>query len=150
MKVCVECNPDEVLIDVLGYKDIIHEGPKPEVTRRVVNNDDVLGIEDEDPSSEPSELLGNFTEVRREMDLALLEWKGRRIILICPKLEDWILSAARESHIDVRDARYHLPDQPYKLKKVINKRLDSYRLLVEDLKDNPRLVLLRRWIEESF
>jgi hypothetical protein len=108
--------------------------------------ENVVGLEDEDPNTIPSANLRKFEETKREHDVALLQWKGRRIILISPRLEEWVLTAARWSGIDVRDRRYGLPDEADRLKKVINKRLPGFRNLVEDLTNHPGVKVLRNWL----
>jgi hypothetical protein len=149
LDICVECYPDEVLVRALGFEDVIHEGPKSEVTLLTCKRDGVVGLEDEDPTSTHSRMLQRFQETRRERNIACLGWGDKVIVLICPRLEEWILAAARESGIDVRDKRYGLPDDPHRLHKVINKRLTKFRTLVEDLMENPRLVLLGQWLREA-
>lgn len=63
--------------------------------------------------------------------------RGNHIVVLCPKLEDWIVRAAREADTDL--ANYNLPTDPKVLHGVINQRLSNFQRLVEDLASTPRL-----------
>jgi len=68
--------------------------------------------------------------------------------LISPRLEEWILKAARETGKDIR--KYDLPDNAARLHTEINIALDKFENLLEDLKDSSnRLRTLKRLLEKK-
>jgi hypothetical protein len=150
LKVCVECNPDAVLAETLGFKEPIHAKGNAKVTRYVCENEGVVGLQDEEPNSIPPRMLARFTEVRREHDMRLMEWEGHRIVVLYPRLEEWILKTAERAQIDPEEMRFNLPRDPGRLKNVINKRLDNLRRLTEALADTERMRALREWLESAW
>lgn len=139
MRICVECNADTVLMRTLGFSEIVHQRGKSKVTLYVRKYEGVVGLEDEDPHTIRSRGIQDFTEISREHEVATLKWGERKIILLSPRLEDWILRTAREEKIDVRKDRYRLPDDGNHLHKVINSNLDGFEQLVKDLRKSKRM-----------
>jgi hypothetical protein len=149
LRVCVECNPDAVLVEALGFTRPVHARGNAKVTKYVCEHDDVIGLQDEEPTSIPPRMLGRFTEVRREHDMRLMEWQGRRIVVLCPRLEEWLLRTAERARVDPEAMRFNLPRDPERLKDVINKRLPNLRRLTEELADTERMRTLREWLRSA-
>ncbi len=66
--------------------------------------------------------------------------KDNYLIVLCPRLEDWVLKTAQEANIDVEI--YGLPHDAEKLRRVINSNLDKFERLVRDLKDCSKMKTL--------
>ena len=69
--------------------------------------------------------------------------RGNRLVVLCPKLEDWILRAASDS--DLSMDTYGLPARASTLHREINGKLDNLSRLLSDLNDagNARLFKLK-------
>lgn len=145
----VECDPDFALLEELMLSGIEHAGGKGRVCsilrRRAKNS---IGVVDEDPGRTQPSYLKNLP-ITQNLDQHGLELRydnarNNCIVLICPKLEDWILSAARIAKVDVKE--YNLPDDPDELHEVVNFNLEKFRKLVRDLANTARLQALKSLI----
>ncbi len=58
--------------------------------------------------------------------------------MLCPKLEDWILEAAREAGVNVNV--YDLPDEAKRLHSMINTNLKKLESLLDTLKDKSKML----------
>ena len=146
----VECYPDTILVRTLTglpQREVIHElKGKSGVVGQVSKRRDSRGLVDEDPMATPPPYLVRM-EILQDVPargLRLLQdtARGNHIVVLRPRLEDWIARAARDAGIDLLD--YNLPTDPRKLHQVINDYLPSYQRLVEDLKNSNRLEALHR------
>ena len=146
MRVCVECFADEAFVKALGSERPAHPRSKTRVVRYVRSHKNVVGLVDEDPGATSPAGLRKYKTIQEENDLRLMEWRDKRVIVIRPRLEDWILATAWVQEIDVKDPKYGLPDDPNDLKKVINGRLDILGVLIDDLKTSPRIATLKRFL----
>jgi hypothetical protein len=141
----VECKADEFLVRTLTglpRREVIHElKGKPEVVNQVRSHSNTRGLVDEDPLQVQPPYLLRMEILREEAGrgLRLLRdsARGNHIVVLCPKLEDWVVRAAREEGVNLDD--YNLPGDGGRLHRVINDRLSSFRRLVEDLRDSDRL-----------
>ena len=139
----VECNPDEVLVKALGIprREIHHSGNKPEVCKRLKKSENCTGLVDEDPSSEKLTYIDKLKLHSNDYNIKLLiDEKGKNyLIVLCPKLEEWILKAAEEAKIYTPS--YGLPDDPDELHKFINTRLKNFENLIKDIiKQKSRMI----------
>ena len=152
----IECKPDFTLVKSLTSitrRGITHEFKgKGEICNRLRRQTNCKGLIDEDPSSgQPSyvkeaELENEFSE--HGIKVLLHRQTGNRLILLCPRLEEWILGAAREAGKDVTD--YSLPNNGHRLHREINIGLDKFEKLLEALKDSSdRLKTLKRLLESG-
>lgn len=150
----VECKPDLTLVKSLTNitrRGITHEFKgRGEICNRLRKQSGCKGLLDEDP---PSAQPRYIKEARLENDLSEHEIKVLRddnnnyLIILCPRLEEWILGAAREAGKDVR--KYNLPNNAAKLHREINITLDKFVKLLEDLKDSSRrLKILKSLLEK--
>lgn len=146
----VECKPDETLVlAVTGVlpRQVIHElKGKGEVARRLSVGANLFGMVDEDPwASQPPYLSRmHMADDLPEVALAVRRDPNRnnRIAVLRPRLEEWILRAARMSGVNVGD--YNLPADPSGLHEVINYRLDNLKRLVKDLQQSAPMSALRK------
>ena len=139
MPFLVECTPDYTLVEVLTYaskSDIVHAGNKSEVIKALVRHyENSKGIVDEDPGSAQPRYLHEFTgeKVFENYSIKVLQYPSRNnyLIILCPRLEDWVLQAARRSNVDVRS--YGLPNDSSRLHKRINIQVNRFERLLRDL-----------------
>ena len=149
----VECNPDRVLLQKIGVtkRNIIHAGPKSGVCKRLSKTTHSIGVVDEDPYSvQPSYLKGlRVIENSQKHDVKVLfdEKRNNRVIVISPRLEEWIIEAAKEAKVNMH--KYGLPEDGNKLHKLINSELSRFeRLLGELINKTGRISFLRRSLLE--
>lgn len=155
----VECDPDKALVRIVGglrARDIRHEFQgKGAVVYRVATNDGARGLVDQDPGSVQPKRLAELPVKENRQDLGLqLRTKlgsGARLVVICPRLEEWLYDAASESDVDPRSFR--LPTSPRDLKKEVNHDLrrgssSRYERFLRELMrlQNRRLTVLRQMI----
>lgn len=136
----VECDADVAFVSELASiseRRIMHTNGKHSVLRRLIFKDtNSIGMVDQDPlRTQPKKFLQRFTEVSYSADDKLkirsLPRRHNHLIILCPRLEEWILEASRRAGIDVQ--RYNLPRHPNNLHAVINFRLNRLRQLTHDL-----------------
>ncbi len=156
MKYIIECKPDKLLIKIITNtpkKSIIHAANKTEVIKTLFKiSDDAIGIVDEDPGSPQPSHLKKFRLKQDLSDygLALLEENdfGKKLIIIKPRLEEWLLRAGKESDISFKE--YKLPETGKDLHKVINSNLEKLKLILNKLLETKcvRLLKLKEILEK--
>jgi len=148
--VYVECKADFTLVESITEipkKEIIHEGGKSEVCKKLEKKKNCKGLVDEDPwSVQPPYVkkLG-MKEDLSSYDLKILHDNSNKnaLIVLCPRLEEWELKAAKEVNVDMK--QYDLPKEPSKLHAIININLDKFERLIESLKQRSnRLKALKK------
>jgi len=137
-KVIVECNPDELLALTLGVtrKDVVHQNCKGDVCNYLEKNDVKFAIIDEDPESPGQpKYLESFTPIEEKFGVRKLcnTASGKIVLVIKPRLEEWIISQCKKSNINLAD--FFLPADAKGLKKVINLRLNHFDKLLQKLKE---------------
>lgn len=144
----VECFPDVALLTVgakIPKRQVIHDFKgKSGVCARLRGVRNSIGLIDEDPlSSQPpyvteASLEAEFTHY----GLKLLHHRSSRnhLIVLCPRLEEWVLKAAEDAGKDL--AQYGLPSSARQLHGEINIRLDNFERLLRDLSGSERLKAL--------
>lgn len=147
----VECNADEALVRYLTglpRRQITHElKGKFEICIRLSNLRDEIGMVDEDPGNIQPPYLGRIriSENLESHGIRVLvdDSRNNKLVVLRPKLEDWILRAARDSGL--RMENYGLPDRASTLHREINGKLDNLSRLLGDLNDagSPRLHMLK-------
>jgi hypothetical protein len=154
MKVLVECYPDAALLRALGVskKQLRHERCKGEVVKRVRKFDCATGLIDEDPASAQPRDLDNYKQIQAVKGLRLLasrDDKNKRLIIVCPRLEEWLIARAKSSGILSQD--YGLPSDPDKLHSIPRyEQKEGFRRFLAELKERDSgMHLLRRWILEA-
>jgi hypothetical protein len=134
----LECYADEVLVKTLGIprKERRHEGGRGEVCNRLKENKNTKGLVDEDPGSRQPCYMQTLTPHSNEQDIKVFYDKnaGNYLLVLCSKLEGWILNAARKAKIDVK--QYGLPDDEDELHEIgkNKKKLGALENLLNDLK----------------
>jgi len=151
--IIVECNNDQHVLMTLGVqkKTIKHESCKGDVLRKAGKNSPVLAFIDDDPDSEqPRELIRY--EIKRMGETLKcgvhLEDPNRRLVIVSPYLENWLLIRARRSGINPKT--YGLPDVPRELKSIPHlEKNKGFIQFVEDLKKNDTdFTIILKWIAD--
>ena len=152
----IECKPDLVLVRSLTNitrRGITHEFKgKGEICNRLRKQTNCKGLLDEDPASPQPRYV---KEAKLENDLPEYGLKvlhdssnNNYIIVLCPRLEEWVLKAAQEAGTKV--SKYNLPNNAAKLHQEINISLDKFESLLEDLKNSSsRLKNLKGLLESG-
>lgn len=154
MRILVECYPDAALLRILGVpnKQLRHERCKGEVVKRVHKFGNAIGLIDEDPASAQPRDLDNYKQVQAGEGLRLLvrrDDKNKRLIIICPRLEDWLLQRAGLS--DIKPEDYSVPNDPNRLHSIVRyDQKDGFQQFLSELKEQDKgMHLLRQWILEE-
>lgn len=138
----VECNADEALLIALGIsrKGITHAHSKGNICNLLVKNRNSKGMVDEDPYSSRPRYFERLKIISNEHSIKLLvdEKSQNHLIVLCPKLEDWVLKATKELKVDTLD--YGLPDDGNKLHKIINIKLEDFKKLINDIKQESKML----------
>ena len=134
----VECTADEALVKVLlPRRQVVHEiKGKPAVVFQVVQvkgRKNCVGMVDEDPGGvQPAYLVGLFKGTHHYRVLEFDDKNaGNRLVVLRPRLEEWVISAAKAAGVDVE--RYSLPNNPSELHEVIGNRLDNFQKMLRAL-----------------
>jgi hypothetical protein len=147
----VECHADELLARTLGVprRKLKHEHGKGNIINRLRNYTAGTGMLDEDPEGSQPAGLRDYHEKDRYGDLVLMEHKndaGNRLVVICPRLEDWLYQ--RAAACGVKPGDYGLPHSAEKLK--ANPRYEQkpgFKDFLMKLKEDDREVQqLGKWI----
>jgi hypothetical protein len=100
---------------------------------------------DEDFGSAQPRTLGRFVQVSDTHDLRLRidKGSGNRLVVVCPKLEDWLIKTAKTAKVKM--AKFSLSENPRELHADINTRLPNVERLLHELLElkSPRLLHLK-------
>lgn len=144
----VECKPDFELIRSLGIskRKIIHCGGKARVCKKLQKNFNSKGVVDEDPNSEQPSYILNIKKVNEGSNLKLLydEKRNNYVVVICPKLEDWILKVSKINDVPVK--KYGLSNDIDEFEKEINHNLDKFGKLLDALNKTKEFKVLKKFL----
>jgi hypothetical protein len=150
MKVLVECNADEALLHFLGVtkKRLLHEPSKSRVIIRLKDLPGATGMVDEDPGSGGPRELNSYQQSEAGEGLCLFTRRGsggQRLIVLCPRLEEWLMQRAKSSGVDPE--KYGLPDSPDHLHSIPHyEQKDGFLRFLAELKSCDKgMGLLRQW-----
>ena len=155
MKVLIECNADYIVLRNIGVqkKQLFHFAGKDKLINRLRNLPGAFGVVDEDPASiQHPDLKASYRQTDSAEGLHLLARQGsggQRLVMICPKLEDWLIERAKSSGIRPKD--YGLPSDPDKLHSIPRyEQKEGFCRFLGELKERDSgMHLLRRWILEA-
>lgn len=138
----VECEPDKALLRTLGVprKQINHSGNKGNICNRLAKTKSSKGLIDEDPSSTQPSYIGKLKLLSAENNIKLFHDKGgdNYLIVLCPRLEEWILRAAQEAGVSPND--FGLPNGANQLHKIINTKVETFVILLKGLKGKSKMM----------
>ena len=148
----VECKPDGVLVrhlTGLPGRQVPHEiQGRGAVCNRLTKTRDAVGMVDEDPGSPQPRYMRQLSPSREIVHLGLKLYldknRNNRLVVLCPRLEEWLLRAADDLGLSMGD--YGLPERAKRLHSVINHDGRKIERLLTDLADleSPRLLELGR------
>ena len=153
IKIFVECNPDKHVLLSLGFspRKIRHEGGVGNVVKKVNNFSPSVGMIDEDPQGTHPKIRDYFDEYGLEFGLKLLKFPGdnkKVLVVICPKLEDWLYDRAKV--IGIRPKDYSLPDDPSDLHGIPDVQNNpNFQKFIKDLHKDKGFKQLKKWITEN-
>lgn len=130
LQIVLECKPDETLMKALGFpiKSITHQPSRGEVINYLKKNPKtIVGVVDEDPHAARPTYFAQFSRETTEkygIESYQIGKFRTRLILIKPRLEEWILQCAEKSGID--PTQHSMPITGRELHKVINSRLPRF------------------------
>jgi len=152
--IITECYRDKALVHRIGFTgdQVRHEFGRSKVLGRVEQEQKaVIGIIDEDPQAgqhpkmKEYEFQGGPTKA-----IKLLKRKDddtKRLIQICPRLEDWLYVVAKRNQIS--PDKFGLPDDPRDLHSLrINENFQRFLIALNRTKDD-EINTLKRWIKEA-
>ncbi len=149
-RIILECKPDEALVRALGVpkKEIIHQSSKGEVINFLRRNSNCFGIVDEDPGAGIQDYFKKFSIIKERSDVVFLkeEKQGNHLIVIRPRLEEWLISQA--NLVSIKTSDFSLPIKGSQLHKVINSKLERVQELVLELesKKSDGILFLKKTI----
>lgn len=142
----VECYPDKTLVNCLGIskREINHAFSKGNVCNKLEKSKNSKGMVDEDPSSAQPGYIQKLKIISDENDIRVLYGKeGKNLmIVLCPRLEEWILKAAKEVNANMK--KYGLPDDADKLHKIISSkpgRHGGFEKLIADIRNKSKMLI---------
>lgn len=146
--ICVECDPDEALVLALGFSasTIRHEYGKGKACNTLQRRSGWVAMLDQDPASPQSSYLRGLAEQRYSHSMRFLEDKPRknRVVLLCPRLEEWLIETARKESLDLE--KFGLSMNPRSLHEIITLRPVKVTPVVEELRRSQRFQTLAQWL----
>lgn len=136
IEIVVECNPDEALVKKLGYtrKMVTHQSSRGEVINYLQKNPSAIGIVDDDPGAAKPTYFSKFSLDSNEqlgIESYSIAKVGTRLIVIKPRLEEWVLKHANALKIDLK--QHSIPDNGNELHKVINTKIPRFENLIKEM-----------------
>ena len=146
----IECKADKALVMSLGVpkNNTNHEDKSRICSKFRKKKSNSLGMIDEDPNSYKPLYFDELNEKNNQHDIILYEdeVKHNHLIVLCPRLEEWIIRTCELEGINIV-RKYNLPNNGHYLHKIINKNLTRFNKLLEELKTTERLQYLKHLIE---
>jgi len=155
MAISVECNADEKLVKLLLSEEVktLHQGGRGNILNYLRKKSTMsgIGLIDEDPGSahtrdfvtsyEVVESVGNVKRFSRK------ENNNITVVMLSPRIEEWIISRAIDSGIKMSD--YSLPDDGIKLHgRYHYEKEENFTLLINKLVDleDKEILTLKKWL----
>ena len=148
----VECKPDGILVrhlTGLPKRQVAHEiQGKGEVCKRLNRGNGLVALVDQDPGSTQPRYMARLSMGTESAQLGLKLYldnsRNNRIVVLYPRLEEWLIRAAGDSGLSMNT--YGLPNRANTLHSVINLDERKIQRLLSDLDhaQSPRLRELGR------
>ncbi|MDX2287145.1 MAG: hypothetical protein NW241_23480 [Bacteroidia bacterium] len=134
--IVVECKADETMVRALlgqPRRAIIHQPNKGEVGNFLRKRQGLIAIVDEDPGSGQPAWLKPILESEHLHGIRSSPTVSGHhlVIVICPRLEEWVLSQAAACRLDPK--LYGLPTDARSLHKEVTRRLDAWSSMLSEL-----------------
>lgn len=149
--VYIECNPDELLINKLGFtnvKGFQHKGKSRifnELKKKETQNQ--IALVDEDPGSAMTSYEKSLNFKEKLHGISYYEDnKNNKVFILSGNLEDWIIYICKQGKIKISD--FKLPEKSNDLHDIINNRLNNFAKLLDHLLEtkNPAILQLKDWL----
>ena len=150
----MECNADEALAHAVGIplRNIEHSLGRGRVCKRLHQLEGATGLVDDDPGVTKPAYFKCLAESNWDQGIRLLEDKerGNRIVILSPRLEEWLVQSAKQSGLKMTDYGF-ASDNGLQLHAEINQRLKSLNSLVSSLMEckSQRLLYLKSLLVEK-
>lgn len=139
MMYLVECYADELfLCNLLPNiaNNIEHTGSRSKIIKKIDNGKGIYkALIDEDPDSKQDERLNSYSMSFANTFIKVYKAKGSIIVVLCPRIEEFLLNIAREVNIDPKD--YNLPNNGEELHKILGnqrvKQNNNARNFINDI-----------------
>ena len=145
MRLVVECSADEALAHAVGIpsQSIEHSLGRGRVCKRLQQLEGATGLVDDDPGVAKPDYFKCLAESKWDQGIRLFDDKerGNRIVILSPRLEEWLVQSARQSGLKMTDYGFG-SDNGVQLHAEINQRLRSLNDLVSSLVERKSLRLL--------
>ena len=150
--IAVECYADTRLVLALGATkaSVKHAKGKGHVLDILRDGKATLGIVDEDPGASEYPQMRGYNVAERRGSLCLFrhpDGTDRRVVVISPRLEEWLLSRAKASGIE--PSKFGMASDPHKLhgsgRYDLHPKFGSF--LAELLRSDPEVQQLRSWMQ---
>ncbi|TSC78430.1 MAG: hypothetical protein G01um101433_237 [Parcubacteria group bacterium Gr01-1014_33] len=146
--ICVECDPDEALVVALGFlpSNIRHEYGKGKVCNTLKRKSGWVAMLDEDPASAQPSYLRGLAEQEYNQGMRLFEDTTRknRVVLLCPRLEEWLIETARKDSLDLE--KFGLSMNARSLHEIIMLRKENVARVAVALRTSQRFQALAQWL----
>lgn len=102
---------------------------------------------DEDPISAQPKYITMLKIAEEQHNIRILRdpMRTHKIVVLCPRFEEWFLWVCARAGIDVTDRDFNLPTNPNELHDIINRRRDKVEKILQILlqQQNPALTFLQ-------
>ena len=149
----VECYSDEVLVSALGITldRNSHRQGIGNVCNKLKTCTNAKGMVDEDPGRTQPNYLSQLKVISDEHSIKVLcDAKTKNcVIMLCPRLEEWVLQAAKETSVDVTE--FGLPNDAITLHRTLSsgtKRRNLIQLIKEIKGRSPMLNALEALLKK--
>ncbi|MFM7485605.1 MAG: hypothetical protein ACKOC0_10400 [Cytophagales bacterium] len=148
--IVLECNPDEALVRTLGYskREITHQPNKGQVFNYLEKNHQACGIVDEDPGSANPGYFSHYIkqgETKFDVDFFLNIGTGAKLIVLKPRLEDWVLKQAKQEGVEPDE--FSLPPNGRQLHRIVNQRIPKFEQMLHQMKGCAALNYLKHLLK---
>ena len=146
----MECGNDELLLKSLGVTKTLrlHEANRDEVVKYILKKDPhtCIGLIDEDPGTPRGIQRSQFNAERAATDLHVEIFGERRLVVLHPFLEGWLIKAVKACGGSIAKLDKGLSDDPRELHRLLTPRGDKRLVGIVDFlkaKDSRHLKALK-------
>jgi hypothetical protein len=128
----VECKADETLISSFFKNDdnIHHSNGKGGVCENLSNTTHSIGVVDKDSGNRQPRYMDSLMLIESDdnFEIYVDETKKNKLIVLCPKLEGWLIKACEEISIDLD--KYKLSKDENRLHAIVNLNMTKLEKII--------------------
>ncbi|HEY0551393.1 MAG TPA: hypothetical protein VGF13_17445 [Verrucomicrobiae bacterium] len=132
-------------------QEVTHYRGKDELAKALQKRTSVVAMIDEDPLSVQPTYLKTLIVADSSNAVRLLRdvQRKHRVLVVCPRLEEWLVAAVKESGLSLQNFGFHAVDG-HSLHGEINERIGSLQKLITALLEvrNRRIMRLHTLLNE--